>query len=114
MFDTRRHFLCACSGVLTLFSGTGHAADEWMSTHPEEWTPADIQAVLNRSSWVKGVYPELSPAWLHSREKGGKRIAAAEGIRDKRTLTEFTVLVGWGGGAAPTPAAGERARPPAP
>jgi len=98
MFHSRRHFLGACSGVLTLFSGTGHAADEWMSTHPEEWTPADIQAILNRSSWVKGVYPELSPAWLHSLEKGGKRIVAAEGIRDKRTLTEFTVLVRWESG----------------
>jgi hypothetical protein len=98
MFDSRRRFLCACSGALTLFSGTGHTADEWMSTHPEEWTPADIQAILNRSSWVKGVYPELSPAWLHSREKGGKRIVAAEGIRDKRTLTEFTVLVRWESG----------------
>ena len=98
MFHSRRHFLGACSGVLTLFSGTGHAADEWMSTHPEEWTPADIQTILNRSSWVKGVYPELSPAWLHSLEKGGKRIVAADGIRDKRILTEFTVLVRWESG----------------
>jgi hypothetical protein len=98
MFDSRRSFLCACSGVLTLFSGTGHTAGEWMSTHPEEWTPADIQAILNRSPWVKGVYPELSPAWLRSLEKRGKRIVAAEGIRDKRTLTEFTVLVRWESG----------------
>ena len=58
----------------------------------------DIQAILNRSPWVKGVYPELSSAWLHSLEKGGKRIVAAEGIRDKRTLTEFTVTVRWESG----------------
>src|ERR1035441_2090968 len=98
MFDSRRRFLCACSGVLTLFPGMGRAADSWMSTHPEEWTPEDVQAILNRSSWVKGVNPELSPAWLRSLEKSGKRVAVAEGVRDKRTLTEFTVLVRWESG----------------
>jgi hypothetical protein len=40
----------------------------------------------------------LSPAWLRSLEKNGKRVTAAEGIRDKRTLTEFTVLVRWESG----------------
>lgn len=98
MLDTRRRFLCACSGVLTLFPTTGRAADSWMSTHPEEWTPEDVQAILNRSSWVRGVNPELSPAWLRSLEKSGKRVAVAEGVRDKRTLTEFTVLVRWESG----------------
>jgi hypothetical protein len=98
MLDTRRRFLCACSGVLTLFPTTGHAADAWMGTDPAQWVPADILAILNRSSWVKGVNPELSPAWLRSVEKSGKRVAAAEGVRDKRTLTEFTVLVRWESG----------------
>ncbi len=98
MLDTRRRFLCACSGVLTLFPTTGHAADAWMGTDPAQWVPADIQAILNRSSWVKGVNPELSPAWLRSLEKSGKRVAAAEGVRDKRTLTEFTVVVRWESG----------------
>jgi hypothetical protein len=69
-----------------------------MGTDPAQWVPADIQAILNRSSWVKGVNPELSPAWLRSLEKGGKRVAAAEGVRDKRTLTEFTVVVRWESG----------------
>ena len=98
MLDSRRRFLCACSGVLTLFPTTGHAADAWMGTDPAQWVPADILAILNRSSWVKGVNPELSPAWLRSVEKSGKRVAAAEGVRDKRTLTEFTVLVRWESG----------------
>lgn len=83
---------------MTLFPTTGRAADAWMTTHPEEWTPEDIQAILGRSSWVKGVNPELSPAWLRSLEKNGKPVDAAEGIRDKRTLTEFTVLVRWESG----------------
>jgi hypothetical protein len=98
MLDSRRRFLCACTGVLTLFPTTGHAADAWMGTDPAQWVPADILAILNRSSWVKGVNPELSPAWLRSVEKSGKRVAAAEGVRDKRTLTEFTVLVRWESG----------------
>ena len=98
MLDSRRRFLCACSGVLTLLPTTGHAADAWMGTDPAQWVPADILAILNRSSWVKGVNPELSPAWLRSLEKGGKRVAAAEGVRDKRTLTEFTVVVRWESG----------------
>src|ERR1035437_2722511 len=98
MLDSRRRFLCACTGVLTLFPTTGHAADAWMGTDPAQWVPADILANLNRSSWVKGVNPELSPAWLRSVEKSGKRVAAAEGVRDKRTLTEFTVLVRWESG----------------
>jgi hypothetical protein len=98
MLDTRRRFLCACSGVLTLFPTTGHAADAWMGTDPAQWVPADILAILNRSSWVKGVNPELSPAWLRSLEKSGKRVAAAEGVRDKRTLTDFTVVVRWESG----------------
>jgi hypothetical protein len=98
MIDTRRCFLSACSGVLTLFTVKGHAADAWMATNPAEWVPADIQAILSRSSWVKSVNPELSPAWLRSLEKNGKRVTAAEGIRDKRTLTEFTVLVRWESG----------------
>jgi hypothetical protein len=98
MLDTRRRFLCACSGVLTLFPCTGHAADSWMGTDPAQWVPADIQAILHRSSWVKGVNPELSPTWLRSLEKSGKRVGAAEGVRDKRTLTEFTVVVRWESG----------------
>ena len=98
MLDSRRRFLCACSGVSTLFPTAGHAADAWMGTDPAQWVPADIQAILNRSSWVKGVNPELSPAWLRSLEKSGKRAGAAEGVRDKRTLTEFTVVVRWESG----------------
>jgi hypothetical protein len=98
MLDTRRRFLCACSGALTLLPIKGHAAEAWMEKNPTEWEPADIQAILSRSSWVKGVNPELSPAWLRSVEKSGKRVAAAEGVRDKRTLTEFTVVVRWESG----------------
>jgi hypothetical protein len=98
MLDTRRRFLCACSGVLTLFPTTGHAADAWMEKNPEEWDPEDVQAILSRSSWVKGVNPELSPDWLRSIEKSGKPVTGAEGIRDKRILTEYRALVRWESG----------------
>ena len=47
---------------------------------------------------VMGVNPELSPAWLRSLGKDEKRVAAAEGARDKRTLTEYTVVVRWESG----------------
>jgi hypothetical protein len=98
MTDTRRRFLGACAGVLTLSPGEGRAAEEWMRKDIAQWDPADVQAVLTKSSWVKGVNPELSPVWLRANEKSGKRVAAAEGIRDKRVLTEFNLLIRWESG----------------
>src|ERR1035438_7178256 len=98
MLDSRRRFLSACSGAFTLFPIAGYAAEEWVRKNPAEWDPQDIQTILTKSSWVKSVSPELSPVWLRANQKSGKPVPAAEGIRDKRILTEFSVLVRWESG----------------
>ena len=67
-----------------------------MKREPGEWTPSDIQAVLTQSPWARRVNPELSVTWLRSKEKGGARgPAGSDGLRDTRSLTEFSVLVRW-------------------
>ena len=89
---TRRCFLCAASLPFAL---RVEAADDWMTKNPPEWNPDDIQAILGQSPWAKTVNPELSSASLRASAKKGHRASAAEGIRDKRILTEFKVLVRW-------------------
>ena len=98
MFDSRRRFLRACAGACVLLPATGHAGDAWTQIDPSQWTPADTQTILERSPWVKGVNPELSPDWLRSLEKNTKLVPSAEGIRDKRILSELTVIVRWESG----------------
>jgi hypothetical protein len=97
MFGSRRHFLLAASGVLSLLPATSRAAEGWMDKKPAEWDSDDIQTILTRSAWAKVVNPELTPASIRAGGKG-KRVTAAEGLRDKRTLTDFKVLVCWESG----------------
>ena len=97
MFGSRRHFLLASTSVLVCLP-SGLDADTWMDKKPAEWDSEDIQTILSRSAWAKVTSPELTPSSLRSSEKKGKRVAAAEGLRDKRTLTDFKVLVCWESG----------------
>ncbi len=97
MFGSRRQFLLASTGVLA-WPPAGLAADTWMDKKPAEWDSDDIQTILTKSGWARYTSPELTPASLRAGEKKGKRVAAAEGLRDKRTLTDFRVLVCWESG----------------
>jgi hypothetical protein len=97
MFGSRRDFLLASTGVLACLS-PGRAAETWMEKKPAEWDADDIQTILSRSGWARVTNPELTPASLRSGQKKGKRVAAAEGLRDKRTLTDFKVLICWESG----------------
>ncbi len=92
MICSRRRFLCAASIVVVL---PAEAAEGWIAKNPPEWTPDDIQTILGQSPWAKTVNPELSSASLRASAKKGHRAAAADGIRDKRILTDFSVLVRW-------------------
>ena len=96
MYGSRRQFLLASTGVLASIP-VGRAAEGWMDKKPAEWDSDDIQTILTRSGWARVTSPELTPASLRAGEKK-KHVAAAEGLRDKRTLTDFKVLVCWESG----------------
>ncbi len=97
MFGSRRDFLLASTGVL-VYLPPGRAADTWMDKKPAEWDSDDIQTILSRSGWARVTSPELTPSSLRAGKKKGKRVAAAEGLSDKRTLTDFKVLICWESG----------------
>ncbi len=97
MFGSRRDFLLASTGVLACLPSQ-LAAETWMDKKPSEWDSDDIQTILTRSGWARYSSPELTPSSLRAGEKKGKRVPAAEGLRDKRTLTDFRVLVCWESG----------------
>jgi len=99
MFGSRRHFLLASSGALALIPPAGRAAKAWVDKKPVEWSPSDIQTILNRSPWVREVSPEFTPDAIGSSGgKAGQPAAASRGLSDKRTLPEFKVLVRWESG----------------
>jgi hypothetical protein len=97
MSVTRREFLAAsCTlPVAASLSPTAAAADSWLTRPPDQWEPSDVLAILNKSAWTKTVYPELTSAWINSGRSEGKTNPAAEGLRDKRTMSEFGILVRW-------------------
>jgi hypothetical protein len=80
----RRRFLLAPFFVPRLAS----AAQRWLDRKPAEWTPDDIQTVLNRSAWVREAPLGMDPA------EGGRRKQNQGGSR----LTEFNILVRWESG----------------
>ncbi len=55
---TRRVFLGGCSALP--FLPTIFAAERWREKQPRDWTSEDIQAVLNRSAWVREAELELA------------------------------------------------------
>ena len=80
----RRGFLLAPFFVPRLAS----AAQRWLDRKPAEWTPDDIQTILNRSAWVREARLGTHPADGERRQQkqGGSR------------LTEFNILVRWESG----------------
>jgi hypothetical protein len=93
MLGSRRHFLLICSGALALLPGRGWAAVPWSEKKPTEWSPADMDYILNRSGWTRQASPEFTPTAIVTGD--AKKEGSVEGLRDKRTLTEFKVLVRW-------------------
>jgi hypothetical protein len=67
-----------------------------MGKHPAEWTPKDIDTILDRSAWASPATLEFSPvAFQAAPGKPNRRVAAAQGLRDKRILTDYKILVRW-------------------
>jgi hypothetical protein len=85
---TRRRFLVYSSGLSTLVPITSFAGETWVDRKPLEWSPQDVQTILNQSPWVKEVKLEMSLA-----EGDTGNVASLGGI-----LTEFKVLVRWESG----------------
>jgi hypothetical protein len=91
MFRTRRDFLAASSGIAALYPLVGRCASTWEDRNPPEWTPEDIQIILNRSAWTREVTLEVTPS------------AAAPGQPAKRPQghgvpIDFKALVRWESG----------------
>jgi hypothetical protein len=88
-FHTRRHFLGA-AGLLAGLSARAMADDSWTTAHPDEWTPHEIDTVLNHSPWVHEVVLGVPVSALaRGRGKAGP-IEQAAGVP-----SEFAALVRW-------------------
>lgn len=100
MFGTRRTFLAVGTSVLSSLSSAAQRHLKWFEKHPPEWGPDDIRIVLNESAWARKGTLESKPDAI-SPDKKGKRSPVADGIRDKRVLAGFEVLVRWESGDCP-------------
>jgi len=89
MVITRRNFLTIAAGASIRFLRAAPAAAKWIDKHPPEWSPGDIQTILNHSAWVREAPLEIDKAGTGSPRKG--KAAAAQ-------YTEFTLLVRWESG----------------
>jgi hypothetical protein len=65
------------------------AAERWADRRPDEWSPSDIQDVLDRSPWVREVTLNSSPT---AASQSNGKTARRPGI------TEFKVTVRWESG----------------
>jgi hypothetical protein len=83
MSHTRRGFLITSMILPRLAS----AADHWVDRKPEEWTPEDIQTVLNHSAWIRKASLGFGD------EEGTKRTK-----EDATRLTGFNPLIRWESG----------------
>ena len=52
---TRRNLLMLSSGLALSAPHLAFGAPRWATRNPSEWTPEDIDDVLNRSAWVREV-----------------------------------------------------------
>jgi len=106
MFRTRRDFLVASTGVVALFRSVGRSAGTWEDRNPPEWTPEDIQIILNHSAWTREVALEITPA------AAAPGRATSNQKQGRGVPIEFKALVRWESGlpvrlarrAAPVPA----------
>jgi hypothetical protein len=110
MLGTRRDFLAVCSSIFSFLSPDKHPQIKWYEKHPPEWTPEDISLILSQSAWAKKGTLESIPDAIKP-DKKGRRSPVADGIRDKRIIAGFDVLVRWESGL---PVRLARKRPPPP
>jgi hypothetical protein len=79
----------AIPGLPLLLSRPAGAARPWLGRKPAEWTPADIQAILNESAWVRQVPLGMErPASATSRGEGPQGTAPLN----------YTIVVRWESG----------------
>ena len=83
--------------MLSSLSGAARRRLKWFEKNPPEWGPDDIRIVLNESAWARKGTLEATPDAISPDEKG-KRSPVADGIRDKRIIAGFEVLVRWESG----------------
>jgi hypothetical protein len=78
---------------MALFPRFGHASATWEDRNPWEWTPQDIQTVLNHSAWVREVSLEINPPVEtpgHAKPKGSR---PSRGVQ-----IDFKAVVRWESG----------------
>jgi hypothetical protein len=78
---------------MALYPRFGHASATWEDRNPWEWTPQDIQTVLNRSAWVREVSLELNPPVDTSGRAQPKNARPSHGL-----ATQFKAVVRWESG----------------
>ena len=93
MFGNRRDFLLATSGAMALLPRFGYASATWEDRNPWEWTPQDIQTVLNHSAWVREVSLEINSLVDTSGRAKPKSSRPNHGLP-----TEFKAVVRWESG----------------
>src|SRR5215475_5191069 len=91
MFDISRLMPINRRGFLLVpfcLPGLARAAENWMDRKPAEWTPDDIQIVLNHSAWVREASLGMDPG-----DNSGRRKKKPAG-----RPTQFNILVRWESG----------------
>ena len=78
---------------MVLFPRFGHASATWEDRNPWEWTPDDIQTVLNHSAWVREVSLEINPPVETPGRPRPKNSRPSHGLP-----TEFKAVVRWESG----------------
>jgi hypothetical protein len=78
---------------MALLPPFGHATARWEDRNPWEWTPEDIQTVLNHSAWVREVSLEINPPVETPGHPKPKSSRPNHGV-----ATEFRAVVRWESG----------------
>jgi hypothetical protein len=78
---------------MVLYPRFGHASATWEDRNPWEWTPQDIQTVLNHSAWVREVSLEINPPVETPARPRPKSSRPNHGVQ-----SEFKALVRWESG----------------
>lgn len=88
MFLDRREVLRLSLGLGGYAVRQLHGEDKWPEKKPEEWTPADVQTILNDSAWVRQARLLMDSSALADRAERDSR----------RVPTEFAAIVRWESG----------------
>jgi hypothetical protein len=95
MYGTRRDFLLS-SGLLALLPPAARAALTWVDKKPSEWSPKDIQTILNQSPWVRDVVLELNAAAATG--AAGTPAARSDSRGKAGGMVDYKVVVRWESG----------------